>query len=181
MHSLSRFFLVLIPHVDRDPGRSPRRCDDPVNGVKSGRGSVFNSSPEDREVPFPLFLLLFIPLLYLIEETTYSSPLRPSRQQQTAFICDVCNTKSTFNSNLRILHSSSFTNLKVNDFDRDINLILNNLEYKTELVSKKIATIESSISRHNVVINELKRGIANLTNELSNFPHLKTSFLLPLV
>ena len=102
--------------------------------------------------------------------------LRPSRQQQTAFICDVCNTKSTFNSNLRILHSSSFPNIKVNDFDRDINLILNNLEYKTELVSKKIATIESSISSHNVVVNELKRGIANLTNELSKMSYKISTF-----
>ena len=165
---MSRFFFVRRPHVDRDPSRSPHRCDDPVNGVKTGRGSVFNSYPEDPEVPFPL--------LYLLEKTTYSSPLRLSRQQQTTLICDVCNTKSTFNSTLRNLHSSSIPNVKVDDFGRDINLILNNLEYKTELVSKKIATIESTILNHNAVINELERGIANLTNELSKMSYKLSTF-----
>ena len=55
-------------------------------------------------------------------------------------------------------------------------MILNILAYKTELVSKKIASIESSISRHNVVINELKRGIANLTNELSKVSYKFSTF-----
>ena len=55
-------------------------------------------------------------------------------------------------------------------------MILNNLEYKTELVSKKIATIESSISNYNAVINELERGIANLTNELSKMSYKLSTF-----
>ena len=68
---LERSLFRTRPHVDRDAGWSPRRYGDQVNGVKPGRGSVFNSSPEDHEVPFPL--LLFIHLLSLIANTTHSS------------------------------------------------------------------------------------------------------------
>ena len=55
-------------------------------------------------------------------------------------------------------------------------MILNNLEYKTELVSKQIATIESSISNHNVAINKLERGIANLASKLSNMSYKLSTF-----
>ena len=133
-----------------DPFLTPRKI---VKSPSLSSSSSSLSSPSSRKLPTP-----------------------PSRQHQTTFICDVCNTKSTFNSNLRNLNSSSFPNVKVNDFDRDINLILNNLEYKTELVSKQIATIESSISNHNVVINKLERGIANLASKLSNMSYKLSTF-----
>ena len=55
-------------------------------------------------------------------------------------------------------------------------MILSDLKYKTELVDKQITAIENSISNHNVVINELERGIANLANELSKISYKLSTF-----
>ena len=55
-------------------------------------------------------------------------------------------------------------------------MILNDLKCKTELVGKQITVIENSLSNHNVVVNELERGIANLANELSKMSYKLSTF-----
>ena len=81
------------------------------------------------------------------------------------FICEAClNAKSTLNSS----NSNCFPNFKLNDFDCQLNVLFNNLESKTELIGKKISTIECSLSNHNVIINEMERRNSDLANKLIN-------------
>ena len=56
----------------------------------------------------------------------------------------------------------------MNEFDRQLNVLFNNLESKTELIGKNISAIECSLSNHNVIINEMERRISDLANKLIN-------------
>ena len=71
------------------------------------------------------------------------------------------------NSNSNV-SSSFFPNVKLNEFDRQINLLLNNLECKSELISNQISRIESAISGHKAIVNKLQCGISVLANKLNN-------------
>ena len=82
------------------------------------------------------------------------------------FICEAChNAKST---QINSSNSNCFPNFKLNKFDCQLNVLFNNLESKTELIGKKISTIECSLSNHNVIINEMERRISDLANKLIN-------------
>ena len=103
------------------------------------------SSPSSRKLPTP--------------------PSRQPRPQQTTFICETClNVKSTLNSP----NSNCFPNFKLNEFDCQLSVLFNNLESKTELIGKKISSIECSLSNHNVIINEMEPRISDLANKLIN-------------
>ena len=92
--------------------------------------------------------------------SSYVSPRKlPTPLPKTSFICEVCrNTSSSLNSNSINVSSSFFPNVKLNEFDRQINLLLNNLECKNELISNQISRIESAISGHKAIVNALERG-----------------------
>ena len=125
----------------------PRNSTPPRNTVKSPSLSSSSciSSPSSRRLPTP--------------------PSRQPQPQQMTFICEAClNAKSTLNSS----NSNCFPKLKLNEFDRKLNILFNNLESKTELIGKKISTIECSLSNHNVIINEMERWISDLANKLIN-------------
>ena len=103
------------------------------------------SSPSSRKLPTP--------------------PSRQPRPQQMTFICETClNHKSTLNSP----NSNCFPNFKLNEFDCQLNVLFNNLESKTELIGKKISSLERSLSNHNVISNEMERRISDLANKLIN-------------
>ena len=93
----------------------------------------------------------------------------PTPRPKTSFICEVCrSTSSSLNSNSLNVSSSVFPNVKLNEFDRQINLLLNNLECKNELISNQISRIASAISGHKAIVNALERGISDIANKLNN-------------
>ena len=106
-----------------------------------------------------------------------SSPRKlPTPRPKTSFICEVCrNTSSSLNSNSNV-SSSFFPNVKLNEFDRQINLLLNNLECKSEHISNQKSRIESAISGHKAIINELECGISDLANKLNNVSSKLSTF-----
>ena len=114
--------------------------------------------------------------------TTSSSPRKlPIPRPKTSFICEVCrNTSSSLNSNSNVgasfFFSFFFPNVKLNEFDRQINLLLNNLECKSELISNQISRIESAISGHKAIVNELECGISDLANKLNNVSSKLSNF-----
>ena len=100
----------------------------------------------------------------------------PTPRPKTSFICEVCrNTSSSLNSNSNV-GSSFFPNVKPNEFDRQINLLLNNLECKSEFISNQISRIESAISGHKAIVNELECGISDLANKLNNVSSKLSTF-----
>ena len=109
--------------------------------------------------------------------TTSSSPRKlPTPRPKTSFICEVCrNTSSSLNSNSNV-GASFFPNVKLNEFDRQINLLLNNLECKSELISNQISRIESAISGHKAIVNELECEISDLANKLNNVSSKLSTF-----
>ena len=109
--------------------------------------------------------------------TTSSSPRKlPTPRPKTSFICEVCrNTSSSLNSNSNV-GVSFFPNVKLNKFDRQINLLLNNLECKSELISNQISRIESAISGHKAIVNELECEISDLANKLNNVSSKLSTF-----
>ena len=106
-----------------------------------------------------------------------SSPRKlPTPRPKTSFICEVCrNTSSSLNSNSNV-STSFFPNVKLNEFDRQINLLLNNLKCKSELISNQISRIESAISGHKTIVNELECGISDLANKLNNVSSKLSTF-----
>ena len=162
MHPLSVFLFVLRLTLTGTPAdrraammtrsMAASQVDDPFltpprNTVKSPSLSSSSciSSPSSRRLPTP--------------------PSRQPQPQQMTFICEAClNAKSTLNSS----NSNCFPKLKLNEFDPKLNVLFNNLESKTELIGKKISTIECSLSNHNVIINEMERRISDLANKLIN-------------
>ena len=106
-----------------------------------------------------------------------SSPRKlPTPRPKTSFICEVCrNTSSSWNSNSNV-SSSFFPNVKLNEFDRQINLFLNNLECKSELISNQISRIERTVSGHKAIACELKCGISDLANKLNNVSSKLSTF-----
>ena len=105
-------------------------------------------------------------LLSLIAKTTHSSLSTTSTATDDVYhIYEAClNAKSTLNSS----NSNCFPKLKLNESDCKLNVLFNNLEFKTELIGKKISTTECSLSNHNVIINEMERRISDLANKLIN-------------
>ena len=110
--------------------------------------------------------------------SSYASPGKlPTPRPKTSFICEVCrNTSSSLNSNSINVSSSVFPNVKLNEFDRQINLLLNNLECKNELISNQISRIESAISGHKAIVNALERGISDIANKLNNVSSKLSTF-----
>ena len=110
--------------------------------------------------------------------SSYASPRKlPTPRPKTSFICEVCrNTSSSLNSNSINVSSSVFPNVKLNEFDRQINLLLNNLECKNELISNQISRIESAISGHKAIVNALERGISDIANRLNNVSSKLSTF-----
>ena len=102
--------------------------------------------------------------------SSYASPRKlPTPRPKTSFICEVCrNTSSSLNSNSINVSSSAFPNVKLNEFDRQINLLLNNLECKNELISNQISRIESAISGHKAIVNALERGISDIITKYTS-------------
>ena len=110
--------------------------------------------------------------------SSYAFPRKlPTPHPKTSFLCEVCrNTSSSLNSNSINVSSSVFPNVKLNEFDRQINLLLNNLECKNELIRNQISRIESAISGHKAIVNALECGISDIANKLNNVSSKLSTF-----
>ena len=80
------------------------------------------------------------------------------------YICQVCRTESTIDSN----SSSCVCISKFNDFSEHINFKFRKLELQIERISDQITAIEQSIFSHRSIISELERAVNDLTDNLNS-------------
>ena len=94
-------------------------------------------------------------------------PTPRARAELKSFVCEVCrnvSSKSTVISD-SLIKFSSFP--KSNESDANLNVVLNDLHYKTELVGERISAIESSIFNHNAIIRDLQGEFSSFTNKFN--------------
>ena len=94
-------------------------------------------------------------------------PTPRARAELKSFVCEVCrnvSSKSTVISD-SLINFSSFP--KSNESDANLNVVLNDLHYKIELVGERISAIESSIFNHNAIIRDLQGEFSSFTNKFN--------------
>ena len=94
-------------------------------------------------------------------------PTPRARAELKSFVCEVCrnvSSKSTAISD-SLINFSSFP--KSNEFDANLNVVLNDLHYKIELVGERISAIESSIFNHDAIIRDLHGEFSSFTNKFN--------------
>ena len=94
-------------------------------------------------------------------------PTPRARAELKSFVCEVCrnvSSKSTVISD-SLINFSSFP--KSNESDANLNVVLNDLHYKIELVGERISAIESSIFNHNAIIRDLQGKFSSFTNKFN--------------
>ena len=94
-------------------------------------------------------------------------PTPHARAELKSFVCEVyrnVSSKSTVISD-SLINFSSFP--KPNESDANLNVVLNDLHYKIELVGERISAIESSIFNHNAIIRDLQGEFSSFTNKFN--------------